>query len=97
MVVVGLKNRKRKKVMEVVQKVLRKLITPTIDSSKSRPLFTDGLNSFFHFLFGVLAARYFILIPLFISYQLLDPEDINLFVDINEFLLGYIIGIILLH
>jgi hypothetical protein len=97
MVVMGIKNTKQKKVMEALKKVWEKILHHTTDSSKSRPLFTDGLNSFFHFIFGVLAIRYSILIPLFISYQLLDPEDVNIFVDINEFIIGYIVGVIMLN
>jgi len=97
MVVVGVKNTNLKKVMEALQKVLGKFLHHTTDSSKSRPLFTDGVNSFFHFIFGVFAIRYSILIPLFISYQLLDPEDVNIFVDINEFIIGYIVGFIMLN
>jgi hypothetical protein len=53
-----------------------------------RHLFTDGLNSFWHFFFGIAAIKYKWIIPLFIIYQLYDYNDKNLFVDITEFLLG---------
>jgi len=55
-----------------------------------RPLFKDGWNSVFHILFGVLAAYYSIIIPLFIAYQLLTIYDKNTWIDITEFFIGYI-------
>lgn len=56
-----------------------------------RHLFTDGFNSFWHFFFGITAIKYKWIIPLFIIYQLYDYKDKNLFVDITEFLLGYLV------
>lgn len=78
--------------MEVLQKIWTLIRHPEPDS-KSRHLFTDGLNSISHFVFGLFAVRFPILIPLFISYQLLDPSDTNLLVDINEFVIGYAVGL----
>jgi len=42
--------------------------------------------------FGVLAYKLKLLVPLFIFYQFLDITDINVFVDIVEFLCGYILA-----
>jgi hypothetical protein len=61
---------------------------------KSRELFTDGWNSFWHVLFGILSIRFFIIIPIFVIYQLTDIHDNNLFVDLTEFLIGFF-GIVL--
>jgi hypothetical protein len=55
-------------------------------------LFTDGWNSFWHVAFGVLAIKFQTMVPLFIFYQFLDVEEINVFVDIVEFLCGYMLG-----
>lgn len=54
-----------------------------------RPLFTDGWNSFWHVLFGILAVRYYLIVPLFVIYQLLDWQDKNLVCDLLEFAVGY--------
>ena len=62
----------------------------------SRPLFTDGFNSFVHFTCGVLAVICRPLVPLFTLYQLLDPYDVNMYVDILEFIVGYSIGMVFL-
>jgi hypothetical protein len=56
---------------------------------KSRELFTDGWNSFWHVFLGVLSLRFLVIIPIFIIYQLIDFYDKNLFVDIAEFLIGF--------
>jgi hypothetical protein len=57
-----------------------------------RRLFTDNWNSFWHVAFGVLGYKLRLLVPIFILYQFLDITDINVFVDIIEFLCGYILG-----
>ena len=57
-----------------------------------RRLFTDNWNSFWHVAFGVLAYKLKLLVPLFIFYQFLDLTDVNVFVDIMEFLCGYLVG-----
>ena len=54
-----------------------------------RPLFTDGWNSFWHVFFGVISARYTIIIPAFILYQVIDWHDKNMLCDLNEFFIGY--------
>jgi len=58
---------------------------------KSRPLFTDKWNSFWHFVFGLLAVRFLWMVPLFIAYQLYDYNDVNLFVDLAEFFIGFLV------
>ena len=54
-----------------------------------RPLFSDGWNSFWHVVFGILSIRFIIIVPIFIIYQLLDFYDKNLFVDLTEFFIGF--------
>lgn len=58
--------------------------------SSPRPLFTDGWNSLWHFIFGFIAFKYEIIIPIFILYQLYDYRDKNILIDIIEFFIGYI-------
>lgn len=62
-----------------------------------RPLFTDKWNSFWHVVFGMLAVRYYIIIPLFVAYQLMDWRDKNLFCDLLEFVVGYIMYAMIIH
>ena len=64
--------------------------------TKSRNLFTDGVNSFWHALLGALSVRFFIIMPGFFMYQLIDLDDVNLFVDLLEFFIGYIVAYLLL-
>lgn len=56
---------------------------------------TDGWNSFWHLFFGIIASKINILIPVFIIYQLLDIHNKNTMVDILEFFIGFVIGLIL--
>ena len=60
-----------------------------------RYLGADGWNSFWHFVFGIVAVKLNILVPLFILYQLLDINDKNTMVDILEFFIGFVVGILL--
>jgi len=55
-----------------------------------RYLFTDGGNSLSHFLFGILAARYTFMIPLFLIYQYILKYDENSSIDVLEFAIGYV-------
>jgi hypothetical protein len=64
----------------------------TYSAYSPRRLFSDGWNSFWHLAFGVLAIKFKTIVPLFIFYQFLDVEEINVFVDIIEFLCGYMLG-----
>ena len=61
----------------------------------SRQLFTDGYNSFWHFVFGFISIFCVYIIPLFVIYQLIDLYDVNLFIDLGEFAIGYVFAIIL--
>jgi hypothetical protein len=56
---------------------------------KPRALFTDGWNSFWHLLLGILSIRFLIIVPIFVIYQLIDFNDKNLIVDITEFFIGF--------
>ena len=67
-------------------------ISTTFPSYSPRRLFTDNWNSFWHVAFGVLGYKLRLLVPLFIFYQFLDLTDVNVFVDIIEFLCGYLVG-----
>ena len=49
-----------------------------------RNLFTDGLNSFWHFLFGFLSFYYKLIFPVFIVYELSNYKDPNLLIDFSE-------------
>jgi hypothetical protein len=70
----------------------RRVATGKSTTYSPRRLFTDGWNSFWHLAFGILAIKIKTIVPLFIFYQFLDVEEINVFVDIIEFLCGYMLG-----
>jgi hypothetical protein len=55
-------------------------------------MFTDGWNSVWHFTFGYLALQYPIFVSVFIVYQFLDIYEVNVFVDILEFLAGHLVA-----
>jgi hypothetical protein len=61
--------------------------------SNMRPLFTDKWNSFWHFFFGVIAVKFWLIIPLFLIYELKDIHDKNLYIDLSEFAIGYLCGV----
>jgi hypothetical protein len=61
-----------------------------------RSIFTDGMNSFWHFVIGMFAVKFPLLVSLFIFYQILDRHDVNICVDILEFVLGFTITYFLL-
>jgi hypothetical protein len=69
--------------------------TKGVYEMKSRAIFTDGWNSFWHVFFGIVSIRFNIIIPIFIIYQLIHLYDKNLFIDISEFFIG-IFGIYVL-
>jgi hypothetical protein len=59
----------------------------------TRPLFSDGLSSLSHVIFGFLAKPKPIIIPLFLGYELKDVNnDPNTLVDCIEFGFGYFIA-----
>jgi len=49
-----------------------------------------------HVIFGALAVHVWYIIPLFILYQLLERSQKNTWIDIVEFILGYVF-LTLLH
>jgi len=64
------------------------------EKKKPRLLFTDNWNSFWHIIFGVFAVKLPPIVPVFILYQLMDQEDKNVFVDILEFVYGFLAGLV---
>jgi hypothetical protein len=56
--------------------------------------FTDGWNSFFHVFFGILGTASHFIFILFLAYQLIDPSEINVIVDLSEFIFGYYLSFI---
>ena len=66
-------------------------------TKRPRPLFTDGWNSFWHVIFGIIAVRYLFIMPIFIAYQLIDIYEVNLFVDLAEFFVGFFVAWILVR
>lgn len=61
-----------------------------------RGLLADGFNSACHIILGALAFHFWMLVPIFILYQMLHPYDINLRIDICEFICGYCVATVLL-
>lgn len=47
-------------------------------------------------LLGLLAAQVWLLVPVFLLYQLLHPNDPNFGIDCIEFVCGYCIGFVTL-
>ena len=43
-----------------------------------------------HLIFGILSVHFVYIMPFFIIYQLIDINDKNLFVDLIEFIIGFI-------
>jgi len=64
--------------------------TPT--SVSPRGFFEDAWNSFWHVVFGILSMKMTSITPIFLLYQLLDRQEINVLVDIGEFIVGQIVG-----
>jgi hypothetical protein len=60
-----------------------------------RRLFSDGFNSFWHVVFGILTLYYPFIIVFYILYQYNDPSDENLIIDIGEYIAGLIIIIMI--
>ena len=55
-----------------------------------RDLFTDGFNSFWHFVFGLLGFYFWWITILFFAYQLKPSYGNNTLIDLTEFALGYL-------
>lgn len=58
-----------------------------------RRLFTDGWNSFWHFFFGIVGVYSNLVTILFVMYQLKDPYEKNVVIDLTEFALGYLVSL----
>lgn len=77
-----------------INKPKAKLI-PT--SVLARNLFTDGWNSFWHLVFGIFALKFPSIVPMFLIYQILDQKEINVFIDILEFIVGHLVGCVFVY
>ena len=61
-----------------------------------RPLFSDSWNSLWHFIFGMIAAKYNIVLILFLGYEIFKHRTISQsYASITEFFIGYIFAKIL--
>lgn len=60
-----------------------------------RDLFTDKWNSFWHFIFGFLGSFYRPVLDVFITYQMVDPLEHNMLIDIYEGMIGFVVGLYL--
>ena len=61
-----------------------------------RPLFSDGWNSLWHFIFGMIAAKYNIVLILFLGYEIFKHRTVSQsYASITEFFIGYIFAKIL--
>ena len=58
-----------------------------------RPLFTDGFNSLGHIIFGAVSIWWLWFAVIFIIYEILDHDDVNLSVDIAEYLVGLLVAL----
>lgn len=65
-------------------------ITPTPEKTCRHP-FTDGWNSFWHLALGAWCVRFPLLAPGFVWYQLWDPWESNVWVDVFEFVAGFLV------
>lgn len=56
-----------------------------------RFLFTDGWNSFWHLIFGIMSYFDSRVTVIFLIYQLIDFTDKNLAIDVSEFTIGFML------
>jgi hypothetical protein len=63
----------------------------THNRKKRRKIGADGWNSFWHFAFGALGVFYWWVIPIFFAYQLKEPYETNVAIDLSEFVIGFVI------
>jgi hypothetical protein len=57
-----------------------------------RLLFSDSWNSFWHIIFGMIAAKYNIVLILFLGYEIFKHRFISQsYASITEFFIGFII------
>jgi hypothetical protein len=54
-----------------------------------RPVFTDGWNSFWHFVFGIIGYKFSLIVPMFLFYQYILKYDYNSEIDTLEFEAGF--------
>ena len=59
-------------------------------------MFTDGWNSLWHAVIGFIALKYPLFVSLFIVYQFLNIYEVNVFVDVLEFVAGHLVACVLL-
>ena len=57
-----------------------------------RGIFTDRWNSTWHFIFGMTAYKFPIIVLLFLLYQYYEPGDMNVPIDTLEFFIGLSVG-----
>ena len=60
-----------------------------------RRLFTDGFNSFWHVIFGIITYFFPYIIIFYTLYQYNNPNDENLIIDMGEYIFGLIIIIMI--
>ena len=59
-----------------------------------RQLFTDRFNSLSHFIFGLLGAYFWFIIPAYVGYQYIDIHEPNVRIDLSEFFIGCILAVV---
>jgi hypothetical protein len=61
-----------------------------------RPLFTDGWNSFWHVVFGILGSKYSLILISFLVYQVVTHDPLSRsFAGILEFVVGFMLNMAL--
>jgi hypothetical protein len=60
-----------------------------------RLIFTDKWNSIWHFVFGKISLKFWLIIPIFLIYQFILYYDYNSIIDTVEFGIGYWYGKVL--
>jgi hypothetical protein len=56
-----------------------------------RAIFTDGWNSIWHFIFGIIGYKIQIIVPVFLIYQYILKYDHNSGIDTQEFDIGFML------
>jgi hypothetical protein len=61
-----------------------------------RGFFNDGWDSFWRLVAGIFASQLpSILVPVCLGIQVLSPDDSRIAGDMREFLVGYVVGVVL--
>ena len=63
--------------------------------NRMRGLFTDGYNSMWHFIFGASSFYFTPITLIFVSYQLLVRVSPNTWIDLLEFVIGFVAATLL--